>query len=116
MMVHLHDASDVLSDIDLLKALWSNIDLPFAGLAVMSTWRFGHFTFPTIPLPRGRLCRQACTVIFGLDVLMPVVRNSSGVRIASTSVADEECCHQYVENVSFSFSKGTRLDVKEQPL
>lgn len=51
MMVHLNDTSDVLSDIDLLKNLWHVLHLPFAGLAVMSTWRFGHFTLPTIPLP-----------------------------------------------------------------
>jgi hypothetical protein len=50
MMVHLHDAADILSDIDLLKAFQHILDLPFAGLAVMSTRRFGHFTFPTIPL------------------------------------------------------------------
>jgi hypothetical protein len=113
MMVHFHDTSDILSDIDLLKTLQSLLDLPFAGLAVMSTRRFGHFTFPTVPLSRGNLCCQACAVIFGLDVLVPIVRDSSRVRITGTGIADEECCHQCVEDIGFSFSKGTGLDVNE---
>lgn len=115
-MVHLHDTSDFLSDMRVLVTLLSTSDLPFAGLAVMSTWRFGHFTFPTIPLFGGSLCRHACTFIFGLDVLVPVMRNSSGVCKTGASVADEECSYQCVENVSLSFSQWAGLDVVEQPL
>jgi len=44
---------------------------------------------------------------------MPVVRNLSGVCEAGAGVADEECCHQYVEQVSFSFAQRAGLDVVE---
>lgn len=104
MMVHLHDTSEVLSDAEVLVALQSNLDLPFAGLAVMSTWRFGHFTLPTIPLSRGSLRCQTCTIVVGLDALVPVVRDLPGICETGAGVADEKCCHEDVEEVCLSFS------------
>ena len=54
--------------------------------------------------------------MLGLDVVVPVARDAARVGVACASVADEQCEHQGVEDVCFSFAQRAWLDVAEQPL
>lgn len=114
MMIHLHDASGTISDPGKHEA--KTVNIPSAGLTVMSTWWLGHLTLSAIPLARGRLSRNTCGFILGFDMLMPIVRYATRIGEAGPSVAYQQRRDESIEDVRLSFRQWARFGVSEEPL
>lgn len=83
---------------------------------MVSAWRLWHLTFPAIPMTRGSLSCYTGRLNAGIDVFMPVARDTPWIHEACASVADEQSGHQPVEKVGISFSQWAWFYVVEEPL